>query len=405
MLGPLVLAVAVVAQVGGSKSEWKPFASPKGQYTVSMPAKPVEKRRVLAISGKTVDLVTSSARKGVASYSAAYADLGGADPEVAMKAARDDVISQTRGELKEEAPATLGDNPGRELSIEIPKKVVAGGAAARARIYVVGGRLYTLVATVPAARADAMADEVNGFFDSFRPTGMEGEAKATVATTEKPAASPGRTAAVAKSKDAAMATTGLGPLAALNPFFAKPPAPPQDAGNAQAPPAKLGPEWKDVAGSDGSCVAKFRGAPNKQNVKVDSPLGPFEVQIIVSKEGNSVLMLTMTPTRDRPAGMDSATYLRGAKTGFLQSQNARLVSEKDLEIDGLPGVELVCEVPQGPKMPIPNGAVVTARLYVVKENLASISTVTPKGTDPSPNAAAFLDSFRITANGQAATVK
>ena len=131
MMSAWIVAVAALAQTG-SAADWKPFTSAKGKYSdLAARASRSEKRRVLAVSGKTVDLVSSTARKGLATYTAAYADLGGADPATALKVAQADLLAQARGELKDEKEITLGESPGKELSIEIPKKVIAGGAIAR----------------------------------------------------------------------------------------------------------------------------------------------------------------------------------------------------------------------------------------------------------------------------------
>src|SRR5258708_39159702 len=79
MFGPIIVMVAVVAQSASTQVEWKVFPSAKGKYSVSMPSKPTEKKRVVAVAGKTLDLYTSTARKGLATYTASYADLAGAE--------------------------------------------------------------------------------------------------------------------------------------------------------------------------------------------------------------------------------------------------------------------------------------------------------------------------------------
>jgi len=84
------------------------------------------------------------------------------------------MVKALKGKLVDETPCELGGEPGRELTIEIPKTVAAGDAVGRARISLMGRRLYELIAVQPAAEAKT----VDRFFASFKP------AARPVATTE-----------------------------------------------------------------------------------------------------------------------------------------------------------------------------------------------------------------------------
>jgi len=47
----VLVALATIMQPSGSVQSLKPFTSPKGGYTVSLPTKPTEKKQTLTLPG------------------------------------------------------------------------------------------------------------------------------------------------------------------------------------------------------------------------------------------------------------------------------------------------------------------------------------------------------------------
>lgn len=376
MLSSWILAVVTIAQAGGTAAEWKPFTSAKGKFTVSMPAKPTEKRRVLAVSGKTVDLVAMSARKGLATYIIAYAELGGADSAAAIKMAQADLIAQSKGELKDEKEISLGDSSGKELTIDIPKKVVAGGAVQTARVYVVDGRLYEVVALIPSAKVESLAAEVDAYFDSFKPSGL------------KPAAEVARTPDLKKTpiankmpKDAKPAASGvnsiLAGLASLGGAkAAKPPISGAEKPNAEAAKG-LGSEWKPFTSPGGTFTILLPGEPREIATKVATPAGQIDVKYYVVQRGaTAVFVVAATQFPPIAAKVDPDAVLEGSKNGMvLQLAGAKVVEEKKFLFDGAAGRDLVVEIPKGGKAPI--AMKLKCRILFLNGTLYQIQAIQP----------------------------
>lgn len=401
MLSSWILAVVTLAQAGGTatSAEWKPFTSAKGKFTVSMPAKPTEKRRVLAVSGKTIDLVSLSARKGLATYTTAYAELAGADSAAAIKVAQADLLAQSRGELKEEKEITLGESPGKEVVIEIPRKVVAGGAIQSTRIYVVGGRLYELIAVVPTAKAESLADEMSSFFDSFQPAGVTLAVEAGVKPKSKtevarPATSKAPTAKSVKAPPMPANPGGavLGGLSALNPFAGR------------GAPAIAAPQPAEAArgivfkSPDGSFSIT---SPDKLIVQdLNLPLGmaggaKTNAKLYQVFQGSKIFRFIVSDLPPEAfVNLKVPEQLAKLRDAAVRGGSGKLVREQLMVRDGVQGIEFVAS---SPKIESPKGGVAINRAFidVRGKRLYVLSVLGPVGTDEEKSVKDFLDSFHI----------
>ena len=407
MLSPFLVAILALAQAGGTASDWKPFTSAKGKFTVSLPAKPSEKKRVLAVSGKTVDLVSMTARKGLATYTVSYAELAGADAPAALKVAQADLVTQSKGDLKDEKEITLGEFPGKDVTIDIPKKVMAGGATETARVYVVAGRLYELVAVVPAAKADSLTEEVNSFLDSFKPAGVTLAAPsdtlktqgANAATSKTPAAKPGPAAPLPANPGGAV----LGGLSALNPFAGRgSPAMPAPAPAALAPAAAPRPagmangvEFKAPDGSfsitaPAALVAK--DLSKLPGVPVNAKINGLFYQLVHDKKAFTVLTAEIPP--DAVGKIPVPTMLASGRDNAVKVSSSTLVRSQPITLNGVEGIEFVLT---SNKIDHAQGGVGISRMYadVRNKRLYILSVAGSTGVDEDKTVKAFLDSFHI----------
>jgi hypothetical protein len=99
-------------------------------------------------------------------YGAIYSDypeyMKDADPEAMLDGGRDGAVAKLKGTLVAESPVTLGDYPGRDMTVS------AGQLSFRSRMYIVGTRSYSVIITGPTNRIDdPVVEEV---LDSFRLT-------------------------------------------------------------------------------------------------------------------------------------------------------------------------------------------------------------------------------------------
>ncbi len=164
------LAYAQAPPVAEALSE---FTSKEGKFSVSLPGKPQYEKVPVGDSGGEQHQFVVGLDQGA--YLISYQDNpnleGGAaeDLQAALEKGRE-VLQQTfKGELLESENVTLADatsddveHPGISFRVSMPE---AGGEA-RCRFYMVGTRLYQVMALgVPAFTA---ADEATAMLDSFK---------------------------------------------------------------------------------------------------------------------------------------------------------------------------------------------------------------------------------------------
>jgi hypothetical protein len=143
-----------VAQAG-----WKNFSSAKGKFAVLMPGQPTEETQTSKKDDVTINnhtfLVETEEGVFFVEYSDFRADISMIKPDAILEAGCKG-LSQDGGKLLSKRSIALGEYPGREVEY-----TTKDGITGKARIFLVGQRLYQLHVVTPEV-ADA-----NKFFDSF----------------------------------------------------------------------------------------------------------------------------------------------------------------------------------------------------------------------------------------------
>jgi hypothetical protein len=365
----LLVALATIVQPAASTQLWKPYSPPQGNYSVSLPAKPTEKKQALTLPGGKVDMTVVSVKRG-ASYSVASGELKASpdDPAGVLDAARDDVVKGLKGKLVEETPCELGGAPARELKIEIPKTVVAGGAVGRARISLFDRKLYELIAVQTSTEAKSGAAPFDDFFASFK-------------TSDKPADTP-KVAAKETKTEAKTKEAG------------DPPATAKPAG--ASPEAAARPGWEKFTSVDGGYSVLMPGKPNEVPQKIQAPpLGEVEIRVAAINKGiNIAFMVIYNDYAPGQVPLDSleASYDR-ARQGALANSGGTLAGEKKVMLGDLPGREVKIEMPE---TKVPGGGLIHLRYFLKGSRLYQVMYIAPKADVDAGDVAAFLDSFRIT---------
>jgi hypothetical protein len=164
-----MLALAVCARAANF-SEFKPFTSAAGEFTISFPGQPEQSTSTFKAPLGNVELhVFRSARNNEREvYTLTYHDLPSAQvnsdgPEKVLDAARDGGIEATHGKLiKETKVASASENPSRDLKIEIQ------GVTTYSRMILAGNRLYVIMAYPDGSNGSS--DRAKAFLDSFKLT-------------------------------------------------------------------------------------------------------------------------------------------------------------------------------------------------------------------------------------------
>jgi hypothetical protein len=166
VVGVFGLILAIAATAWAADDDFQPFTSKDGGFTVSLPGKPEQSTSTTTTELGDVELHQFLARRpnDKETYVLIYCDLPAemvkdADPEKLLDRSRDGGVASIHGKVAKEDKVKLDGNPGRGLEVD------ALGGTRLWRLYLVGGRLYQLLATSDGGRPSA--DRANTFFSSF----------------------------------------------------------------------------------------------------------------------------------------------------------------------------------------------------------------------------------------------
>jgi hypothetical protein len=152
---------------------WSRFEPPDQSFSVALPGTPqFDERTVdhprgpITMSRYAVDR-SAGGFFWVITYDLPAGTSALAESQMVLRDAQQQLVASAGGELVHEGVESLRGNPGRSVEISIGDDRVAGGGVMRARIYIIGQRLYQLVAAAPAGEQGAVESE--HFFTSFQP--------------------------------------------------------------------------------------------------------------------------------------------------------------------------------------------------------------------------------------------
>jgi hypothetical protein len=150
--------------------------------------------------------------------------------------------------------------------------------------------------------------------------------------------------------------------------------------------------------SDGYSVL-FPVKPTSDIKTIPSELGELKMNINMydasksgKKDDNLVYMSMSTEYPESAIKSDMKEKLpilfRNAVDGSVKSVNGKLMSEKEIEIDGYPGREIKVDFKDGL-------AIINARYYLVKNRMYVVQTITFTDRFPNESQGRFISSFRL----------
>lgn len=144
-------------------------------------------------------------------------------------------------------------------------------------------------------------------------------------------------------------------------------------------------EWKEYSyASDGFAVsAPSEPVLNKQSQS--TPAGNVEVHNYAIELGNNSGVMISTTLFPSAQG-DPKTMVQAAKNGAVGAMNAKITSEKEITIDGNPGVQFDADS---------ENFHIHSRMYVVKGRLITLLAVAPNDGKIPPTADRVFDSFKL----------
>ena len=144
------------------------FTSKEGKFSVTLPSKPKEQSNKIPTDAGEVDahmfLVDLKDRAYLVSYNDYKAGSVGANTEKVLGGVVDGSARGVKGKLVKDEKITLGEKkyPGHDITIELP----GNQGFYRAKVYLVGDRLYQVVALGPDEFIKSKP--VEEYFKSFK---------------------------------------------------------------------------------------------------------------------------------------------------------------------------------------------------------------------------------------------
>lgn len=162
----LLLMLLPFFLTGCQQTPWEKFSSSQGAFSVLMPGTPTEQIRTANTAFGSIDVHMYLLEQTDVVYMVAYSDypntvVQGRTPDMILDGARDGAVANAQGKLLRELIISLDGHEGRELHIE----TAGGKATIKARIFIVGRRLYQEMVLTP--KEETFSTNVNKFLDSF----------------------------------------------------------------------------------------------------------------------------------------------------------------------------------------------------------------------------------------------
>jgi hypothetical protein len=145
-----------------------PFTSKEGKFTITLPDKPTEKTIKSDLGNQKIDthlfMVPGKDRAFIVSYTDYPKDKIGDDKDKFVSGVVERNVAPLKGKVASNEKITLGakKHPGREVRVELADKK----QVYRARVYLVGERVYQVVVIGP--EEFVKGKEVDDYLSSFK---------------------------------------------------------------------------------------------------------------------------------------------------------------------------------------------------------------------------------------------
>lgn len=154
--------------------------------------------------------------------------------------------------------------------------------------------------------------------------------------------------------------------------------------------SSLGAKWETV--SEGDITVEMPGKPTKQSQDIPTGTGKATGQMLTLDKGAEAYVLAFHefPAAVSNLNIDPKVLLKGASEGAVRNIDGNVTSQRDVEVNGHPGTELVGEGSKDGK-----DIEFTIRMYWAKPRLIQTLYLSEKGKGKKDNATKFLDSLKI----------
>ena len=154
--------------------------------------------------------------------------------------------------------------------------------------------------------------------------------------------------------------------------------------------SSLGTKWETV--SEDGITVEMPGKPTKQSQDIPTGAGKASGQMLTLDKGSEAYVLAYHefPAAVSNLNIDPKLLLKGASDGAVQNINGKVTSQRDVNVGGHPGTEIIGEGNKDGK-----DVEFTIRMFWAKPRLIQTLYLSEKGKSDKSNATKFLDSLKI----------
>ncbi len=151
-------------------------------------------------------------------------------------------------------------------------------------------------------------------------------------------------------------------------------------------------DWKELNPKGDGFRVMMPGKPDKKTATVETPQGDVKITLYAIESKKTVFMVLRSDLPPEVDVKDVKKLLDEARDQGVKNSRGKLKSEKEIELDGNPGREMVLDLPDSR---VKGGGIYKSRIYLVGHTHFQVAAMVPKSEEDPEEIKAFLDSFRL----------
>lgn len=156
-------------------------------------------------------------------------------------------------------------------------------------------------------------------------------------------------------------------------------------------PSNVG--WQEYKADDESYTVEMPTKPIESVQSQSTPMGSLDSHMLVgSMKADGIYVVAYTDFPSNNPDVPSRYILDSAAQGAVNNSGSKMLSKRDITLDGYPGLEVEMEVSESK---VPGGGRGTCRLYWVAPRIYIMFVGGPESSATYKDRAKFLDSFKL----------
>ena len=150
--------------------------------------------------------------------------------------------------------------------------------------------------------------------------------------------------------------------------------------------------WQDFSPKDGGFRVKMPGIPEERTRKIEAGQDTVEMTLWGFERDGVTFIVSRTELQPEAIAGGPKKTLDEARDKGVRNSRGKLVEEKEIELAGHPGREIVLDLPDSR---VRGGGIYRSRIYLVGRIHYQVVTLSPKARERPEEMKAFLESFQL----------